>query len=1143
MPLTRIGPANRTHGPGLDAPERPVSGGRVKHMLGRIGFRPEVDFSLLGLFRQRRTVREDAPFLQPRDKPRSRPTPTIDAPPARTKGLTPLTQVIGPGSLQGSRGALETTQDTLKARLGPNVLDPSERLLASAALLRSIGEIDASSDGTLRSAQQQRLDAATETFADGRFDPEFELSFAKDATLCAARALRMLFTAGGSGAAIAAKVIASTPEFIADTRGEPTEATVRRGDAVWFGTFCAAAHALDPDGALSFTEIMEKAEDTVGRCNFWKNDPEASREGGRHKTDHRLAQWVASKDLLQTHRVPEQAVRERIPSIALLALAREAKLNSAAHSEVDRAAIVAVRNGLMDDLEGSDLAFANHRTSKLATYARRVNESLLSRMRSRHNPLQHKSPFRLAVRYGEAERPVNAITSMRASMRSAEMMGRIFACLHDAFDVLPDVPSDEGAGSTRTGASSPFAESERDALYHATLFEHWGARTLTTQQLDTGLEFVEKAALLEKLKAGMAQWNGDPVPETYLSQFTARYEQMLSGQELHPAYLERTGWNLVGYLREAIETVDAASRAGAGARTASSESQKGKTAPALGTEAQAARLLNADRVVTLLARLATEGRAATVPTPALDRARSVLIELESKLLPLRVAAEGSAEQHSERTRALADRSEAQHRFHGQRARRQDPIGFLAHAVRDFELTSSLTMSSGRVSGVNLPFNALTAWIPGLPVHPLGRLGIGRRNEAVITAKMLTTGGEIFLGTVRGRDAGAGIGVAAGFAVVPGVVAGVGAEHARGEVSKQSHGVYLRIPRNGEAPAEDPANPKKGMNGDHEVAARMSEVLLSIKELSEHGDSDGPLLMKLMAKFPEFSVSVVRGEAQEESYRTRRTGLGLGLFSAFSTPRPRGAGIGVSGEADRDVRSARIEQRGRSTVSEVGRGAVWRGAVEASLGGVVPGSRVDLAAVRTPVARGGLMDTSSILRQDGVHSAYSYRLETMDNLGRFQKELGARLPELVNFAQTADARRSGLIAAEIEARGPDESEGDARARLRREQAAILLNGVENLVPAKDSKYALYSMLRPDAAVQLDHLHALGSLCRGGGRALEEIGTKLATEYERVASAPESFSLAFAFQLGERVRDGSVAWPAVVEFGGSSRLRWTGGTNLA
>ena len=58
------------------------------------------------------------------------------------------------------------------------------------------------------------------------------------------------------------------------------------------------------------------------------------------------------------------------------------------------------------------------------------------------------------------------------------------------------------------------------------------------------------------------------------------------------------------------------------------------------------------------------------------------------------------------------------------------------------------------------------------------------------------------------------------------------------MSKQSHGVYLRIPRNGEAPAEDPANPKKGMNGDHEVAARMSEVLLSIKELSEHGDSDG-----------------------------------------------------------------------------------------------------------------------------------------------------------------------------------------------------------------------------------------------------------------------------------------------------------------
>ena len=553
----------------------------------------------------------------------------------------------------------------------------------------------------------------------------------------------------------------------------------------------------------------------------------------------------------------------------------------------------------------------------------------------------------------------------------------------------------------------------------------------------------------------------------------------------------------------------------------------------------------ANDVVTLLAR---DGEAGTDADPRsglggavplaseamLERARRALDELETSLLGIRTT-QGEEPTHPERRRAMAARGEVRHGFDAKQARREDPIGFLAHAVRDFELGSSVTLANGHFHGANLPLGLSTAWLVATPVQALGRLGLLRRKEAVINATLSSAGGEIFLGTARRLEGDASVGAAVGFGVAGGLLAGGGASVGISASSTRGEGVYLRIPRNGEAGGGAGRATPAGLDGDHVVARRMSEVLSAIGELSD-GENRGALLMKLMARFPELSVSVVRGKDAQTEIRPRafRGDVGAGLFSSVTHPTTRVLGVGAAAEFDRAIRFRRTEARGHSNVSVSGGASSVRGSVSLAGG---PGSGLDLSSLRTPVAQSGRMDATTLLRQDGVHSRLSFRTSTTPSLERFRADADAAMPGLVAFAMSRDARRAALTRDRVDGRTLDTTSGAALQRERDLQAASLRNGLENIQHARDATYTVFSMLRPQAATALDELHALRNLIRNEPDFEGAVGP-LEAEYERVANDPASFSAAYAFQTADRTLQTTGGWQVVLDVGKRTTLRWTG-----
>jgi hypothetical protein len=347
---------------------------------------------------------------------------------------------------------------------------------------------------------------------------------------------------------------------------------------------------------------------------------------------------------------------------------------------------------------------------------------------------------------------------------------------------------------------------------------------------------------------------------------------------------------------------------------------------------------------------------------------------------------------------------------------------------------------------------------------------------VVSASLSSTGGEIFLGTARGWSGEVGIGAAAGLPVMVGAVVGAGGGVEGAGETTRTQGVYLRIPRNGEADGGTATPTPIGLDGDHVVARRMSDVLAAVDALirSAHGDH---LLLALMARFPELSVSVVRGrDAQTERrpfmFRPR---IGAGLFVPI-VPSTRVVGIGFDGELERYTRTRRSEAGGRSNVSVRGARTADRLGGSVAIDGVVPGSNADLLSVRTPIARRGLMNTSTLLRQDGAHSLFSFRLESTPNLAQFERVAKRTLPELVAFAQTRDPRRAALTEGRVDARPPETTEEAARQRQRDQQAAAILNGIEHIEHDTRRTYAVFSLLRPDAVTALDELHAMANVSR-------------------------------------------------------------------
>jgi hypothetical protein len=1220
MPISRIlSPRATREAIDLQRAARPAHGGKFRKFLGKVGFKPELDVSLASVWRLRRTAPASEPVIEPRDFARARPSASVAADATTIPGLRDPADLFR----AGCSGPVDTVLRAVEAALiegAPHMeaLKPQERLLVSVALVKALGADDLGHPDA-----QPALLAAARAFSAGHFDPQEHPGVDRDDVLRAAHALRSLAVAGGPGASVAAKAI-DGPE---GARG--SLALVRRGDdgradARWFADFSATADALDPHRELSFGQIAGVAADTVVRTT--PSDCYTMGEAGVPELhpDYGLDRWESPERLIGASRhlgATENEIRNRIPAIAFLALTRPP---GEQRSEVERAAVGAMRNGLTDDLKGSDLAFAHHRTSKLATYADRVKDGIFGRLR-------HKNPLRVAVERGEVDRPKSALSSMRATKHSAEQMGSVFGRLCEHYQSL-------SAPELRERAEDRSREQrsiEGNAPYHKVLFEHWGKRFITTQQLDTRLEDEEKYALVRELES-MEGTEGSPLE---------RYKQMAFGQELDPAYLQKTGWDLVSYLREAIDTVAAlqrpeaepasepeaeaidtaaaaalarsdgesvaASEAGASDTVAASPrrgpepaAEPGAAAlPAAGassggglygmaetlggilrgwtTSRQPAPLADepaapvaderpapvaddevffdaheylprermANDVVTLLARddeagtdvAPLRGPGGALPLASeqtLAQARQALGELEDSLLGIRTTA-GAEPMHPERLRAMEARNEALHGFDAKPARREDPIGFLAHAVRDFELGSSVTLANGRFHGVNLPLGLSTAWLAATPVQALGRIGLRQRKEAVINATLSSAGGEIFLGTARGLEGGGSIGAAAGVGLAGGLLAGGGASVGINASSTRGEGVYLRIPRNGEAGGGAGRATPAGLDGDHVVARRMSEVLSAIGELSD-GENRDALLMKLIARFPELSVSVVRGKDAQTEIRPRaiRGDVGAGLFSTITHPAIRLVGPGAGAESDR-IRLRRKEEGGHSNVSVSGGASVNTGSVSLAGDGIVPGSGVDLFSLQTPVAKSGSLNATTLLRQNGVHSPASFHVQTTPNLEQFRKKAEKAMPGLVDFAMSRDVRRAALTRGRVGGRGLGATEGAALQGERDKQAASLRNGLDNLVHAPDSTYTVFSTLRPQAAEALDELHTMCNLI-GGSDAREFKGAvgPLKAEYERVANDPESFRPAYAYQAAEQKRVETAGWQVLLDVGRRTTLQWTG-----
>jgi hypothetical protein len=1136
-------------------------------MLGSLGTGPEPDVSLAGLVQRRATGAASdrvAPQVIRRDLSQDGRLDELAADLVETPGLPRLSELLHDGCDRDSRDSIRVVGEVLdrhgdRERPPPGQGDAapaaeasdSRRALITAALLRA-------HQGTGNEAIG--LEAVTEALLDARFD-EGERHGGAPATVndpdarvarVAFSAWRALAGAGGSGPGIAVSLLPRAPYRDGGELAAALEAASDRvgqvtAPAVAASVMARAADVLDPTRTQSFASLRRSAEAVLQRtvpAPFRDRSEAGLSLSPGFTLDH------LSSALDRRHDRGDAASATMLPAVAFLALIAPAERRP---SEVERAAIHAVRNGLTDHHEGSDLAFSNGRISKLGTYAARVRGNLLSR-------LVHKNPLLPIVARGDARMPDSVLSVMRAIRNSASTMARIFDGLHA---LSPDGSHQAAA----TAATRPDADGSpipaTVAAYWAVVLEHWGKRYLTTQGLDQspGPQTVER--MRTSLRARLP--DADPATRGYL-------EQRLAGQTLEPHALESLGWELVGALQASVRSagattapIESAGTEGSGAAHRARERPSDDIAPPERIDPTE----RARAVVRMLAGLGRPARASedgSTRRPQTDAdlaaaASDVLRGLESSLLAMRISVASpssdgpagpgrtarrdgaGAPTHPEKARALAERGQRPAPSAGRAERASDPIGFLADCIGRFELGSSVTMSRGHLKGVNFPHGLVTsilsAFVPS-PVQLTGRFASRERREAVLSASLSSSGGEIFVGTVAASECERAYGAAAGLPVVPGVLGvGVGGTISRRESDTRASGVYLRIPRSGEVIDEASGDDGRahhapaGLDGDHLVAARMATVLKRIAALTAVSPEQAApgarhVVLRLLAEFPELSVGVVRGPDRqgESAPDIVRVDAAVGLVSPY-VPAMTLAGAVVSVERAGAITRWRHEEGGHNRVTVKGEGDYSRLDAGARLAGLVPGSGLNLAAVRTPIAHGGVARSTTVARLDGSVAGSSFRTHTTPNLGTFRRRVDAALPGLVDF---------GLAV------GGNEAAAGEREQARLRQASHLIAGTERIEHGAGKTYTVFSIIRPDARTALDNLAALESITEGAHRTSAVAG--LANEaFARIAGSDDAFRPSFAFQTDDRMDEHQAGTRVLLEAQVRTAIRWTGVFRLA
>jgi hypothetical protein len=867
-------------------------------------------------------------------------------------------------------------------------------------------------------------------------------------------AVLQLARCGGAASALAGRMI---PPADWSDRAPSAEAwVVALANAA--DTLAKAADTLAPSMTLS--DLQKAAHSRLADSSGHQVTTSAARRGGSPGDAGRLA------------------------ALAVIGLTRPA---GSVAAPGEKSAICAARNGLLSDRPGGmPLEYARARIGKTITYLDRLEQGGL------RNAV-HKNPFRALAQPAAPTMPESVLRSMRASQQLADRLARIYSALADTSRSEPTAVTPGRRGDPHASDLHAY-----DAAVHSVV----AGRTLTTQGREPLLNSLERAAVLAKLPPGVG------APGTDGEHWAAlRVEAQRTGTD-----------DLVNGGRRLLAKLEAACRRFEDALRAHPAQPHDAAGPEAGVDPQHPTPLGLDdrTVVSILGRTAADAPsgAASSGQPVSDDAAMVaaakgsLERLQAAITAVRSGPRGADPARGVST--LPPGSSAA------QAPRNDPIAFLSEQARQFELGSSIVLANGRVLGANLPAAVATAaanfYVP-LPASALGRIAASGKREAVFSLSLTSAGGELFVGTVRSKDLDVALGAAGGFPLGPAGLVGLGGSIGVGRSRSDTNGVFMRLPRNREVPATPDGGGRAlaGVPGDEAVAARLSELvdaIGSIAAASPRSLMRDELLDELMERFPEVSISETQSKGAQYEVHPLRSRLDFGAGWIPSIPMPAkvavvGLNAGVS--VDARVESARSEASG-STPVEVRASShtvAVSGEVTAGTGFGVTG-----LSLRGRTLADAKAESVVLVRQDGAVSPFSYRMRTTSDLEELRQWAEPAMGAMTDFSLERDRVRLHLDMR------PDASGRQAfLPDIRAGEANQIRRTIATFEPTTDSKYTLFSVIRPDARDRLNENSALLSLLEGVPGA-KDVRDRLAQEFESIRERPESFRPQFAFQTTER-----------------------------
>jgi hypothetical protein len=471
------------------------------------------------------------------------------------------------------------------------------------------------------------------------------------------------------------------------------------------------------------------------------------------------------------------------------------------------------------------------------------------------------------------------------------------------------------------------------------------------------------------------------------------------------------------------------------------------------------------------------------------------------------------------------------------ARRQDPVGALADAVRSLELGSVVTVSGGRKASITDPvatgmaIGRLVGLVPSAADASLGPSASGAR-RATIRASISTPCAEIFVGTENRTKAQvvAGVGVKFGLAedvslMRAGVKAALGMDHAR------QMGVYLRFQRDGSVPTEasaaDGARPvgaPAGVTGDDQVAARMAQVIETIRELNAKGEEN--VLLSLLIRFPELSVSI--GDQPDSAYQKSNweTSASADLMFGLEVKDDvvlAAPALKLEGEV-KPRQHARTEPAGgvlHTTRSSQGYAAAVRAGASV---GVAPAPS-GIAEAGGTLLRAGKTTATTVLKADGRHQVTSIATIDFETFKGMEADVREHMAEYVAGSLSKDPRAAGLMARHAAAQ-PDRHqalEADAAAQRAAKFEAFLAN----TRPGSLQSYQSFLIMHSATAARLDELDTLRQLS-GSTPALAALREQAEAQYDQLAGDLQAYQRTYALTLTKRQKATERALPLPVSY---------------